>query len=120
MKTVLAVDDSPSIRQMVGLTLRGAGYNVIEAVDGQDALEKATTLKIDAVLTDQNMPNLDGLGFIRAFRAHPSSQGIPVIFLSTDSADALKQEARSVGALGWMVKPFSQAQLLSVIQKVLG
>ena len=115
MKTVLAVDDSPSIRQMVGLTLRGAGYNVIEAVDGRDALEK-----IDAVLTDQNMPNLDGLGFIRAFRAHPSSQGIPVVFLSTDSADALKQEARSVGALGWMVKPFSQAQLLSVIQKVLG
>lgn len=119
-KTVLTVDDSPSIRRMISMTLRDAGYEVIEAVDGQDGLEKATSRVMDAIITDQNMPNLDGLGFIRALRRHPNGQGVPIVVLSTDSEDALKQQAREAGALGWMVKPFSQDKLLAVVRKVLG
>ncbi|ABA77726.1 response regulator [Rhodobacter sphaeroides] len=119
-RTVLAVDDSPSVRCMVAMTLREAGYRVIEATDGREGLEKALSEPVDAIITDQNMPNLDGLGFIRAFREHPESKGKPIIFLSTDSADTLKQQAREAGAMGWMVKPFTQPQLLAVIKKVLG
>ncbi|MCE6951339.1 response regulator [Cereibacter sphaeroides] len=119
-RTVLAVDDSPSIHCMVALTLREAGYEVIEAADGQQALEMALSRRVDAILTDQNMPRLDGLGFIRAYRSHPEGRGTPIVFLSTESADRLKAEAREAGALGWMVKPFTQAQLLAVMKKVLG
>jgi two-component system chemotaxis response regulator CheY len=119
-KTVLTVDDSPSIRRMIAMTLRDAGYEVIEAVDGQDGLEKATARVMDAIITDQNMPNLDGLGFIRALRRHPNGQGVPIVVLSTDSEDGLKQQAREAGALGWMVKPFSQEKLLAVVKKVVG
>lgn len=119
-KTVLTVDDSPSIRRMIAMTLRDAGYDVIEAVDGQDGLDKATARQMDAIITDQNMPNLDGLGFIRALRRHPNGQGVPIIVLSTESEDNLKQQAREAGALGWMVKPFSQDKLLAVVKKVAG
>lgn len=119
-KTVLTVDDSPSIRRMIAMTLRDAGYEVIEAVDGLDGLEKATARVMDAIITDQNMPNLDGLGFIRALRRHPNGQGVPIVVLSTDSEDGLKQQAREAGALGWMVKPFSQEKLLAVVKKVVG
>lgn len=119
-KTVLAVDNSPSIRCMVALTLREAGYEVLEASDGQEALELALSRPVDAILTDQNMPRLDGLGFIRAFRSRPEGKGTPIVFLSTKSADTLKAEARAAGALGWMVKPFTQAQLLAVMKKLLG
>lgn len=119
-KTILAVDDSPSVRCMVAMTLREAGYDVIEACDGRDALEKALSNTVDAILTDQNMPNMDGLSFIREFRKSPVSNGTPIVFLSTDSANDLKLQAREAGAMGWMVKPFTQAQLLAVIKKVLG
>lgn len=119
-RTILTVDDSPSVRVMVAMTLREAGYEVIEASDGREGLEKALAGKIDAILTDQNMPNMDGLSFIREYRKYPVSNGTPIIFLSTDSADDLKRQAREAGALGWMVKPFTQAQLLAVIKKVLG
>ena len=119
-RTILTVDDSPSVRVMVAMTLREAGYEVIEASDGREGLEKALAGKIDAILTDQNMPNMDGLSFIREYRKSPVSNGTPIIFLSTDSADDLKRQAREAGALGWMVKPFTQAQLLAVIKKVLG
>ena len=119
-KTILTVDDSPSIRRMIAVTLQDAGFAVIEAVDGQDGLNKALDQPIDAIITDQNMPNLDGLGMIRALSAHPAGKGVPIIFLSTDSEDDLKQQAREAGALGWMVKPFSQDKLLAVIKKVLG
>lgn len=119
-KTILAVDDSPSVRQMVRLTLTGAGYSVVEAVDGQDALEKASAQKFDAILTDQNMPRLDGISFIRKFRGNAASVGVPIVFLSTESHDALKQQAREAGAIGWMMKPFDQAQLLAVVKKVAG
>ena len=118
-KTILAVDDSPSVRQMVRLTLAGAGYTVVEAVDGQDALEKATAQRFDAILTDQNMPRLDGIGFIRQFRTRPEGKGVPIVFLSTESQDTLKAQAKEAGAIGWMIKPFDQAQLLAVVKKVL-
>ena len=119
-RTILTVDDSPSVRGMVAMTLREAGYAVIEASDGREGLEKALAGKVDAILTDQNMPHMDGLSFIREYRKSPVSNGTPIIFLSTDSADDLKRQAREAGALGWMVKPFTQAQLLAVIKKVVG
>lgn len=119
-KTILTVDDSPSIRRMIAMTLQEAGYTVVEAVDGRDGLEKATSQQIDAIITDQNMPNLDGLGFIRALRQHPMGRGVPVVVLSTDGEESLKAQAREAGALGWMLKPFTQDKLLAVIRKVLG
>ena len=119
-KTVLVVDDSPSVRKMVQMTLAAAGYDIIEAVDGQDAFEKATSSKVDAVLTDQNMPRLDGLSFIRKIRETPQSVGIPVVFLSTESDAALKAQAKDAGATGWMVKPFDQNQILAVVKKIVG
>ncbi|MCF3932953.1 response regulator [Acuticoccus sp. M5D2P5] len=119
-KTILAVDDSPSVRQMVQMTLKGAGYTVVEAVDGEDALDKARRGRFDAVITDQNMPKLDGIGFIRRFRELPTAVGVPVVFLSTESRDDLKAEARAAGATGWMTKPFDQTMLLNVVKKIAG
>ena len=119
-RTILTVDDTPSVRAMVAMTLREAGYAVIEASDGREGLAKALAGKVDAILTDQNMPHMDGLSFIREYRKSPVSNGTPIIFLSTDSADDLKRQAREAGALGWMVKPFTQGQLLAVIKKVVG
>jgi len=117
-KTIMTIDDSPSVRQMMSMTLRGAGFAVLEASDGEDALKKLATAKVDCVFTDQNMPVLDGLGFIRRFRATPGSVGVPVVFLSTESRDDLKSAARAAGATGWLTKPFDQAKLLEVVRKV--
>lgn len=117
---ILVVDDSDSVRRLITSTLRMAGYTPIEAGDGNAALTKVRSGMPAAVITDQNMPNLDGLGFIRAFRQMPGSAGVPVIFLSTENADTLKQKAREAGAIGWMTKPFDDRKLLSVVQKVLG
>jgi two-component system chemotaxis response regulator CheY len=119
-KTILTVDDSDSVRQMVGLTLMSAGYRVVEAVDGADGYDKATTNAIDAILTDLNMPRMNGIEFIRKYRTHPSSKGIPIVFLTTESDSELKQQAKEAGATGWMVKPFNRDQLLNVIKKVAG
>jgi two-component system chemotaxis response regulator CheY len=119
-KTILTVDDSPSVRRMLSMTLEAAGYAVVEAVDGQDGLSKALVQRFDAIITDQNMPNLDGLGFIRAFRQLPQGKGVPIVVLSTDSDEGLKAQAREAGALGWMVKPFTPEKLLAVMKKVLG
>jgi two-component system, chemotaxis family, chemotaxis protein CheY len=119
-KTILTVDDSPSIRNVVRMTLQEAGYTVIEGFDGQDGLEKATTNHVDAIIVDQNMPRLNGIGMIKALREHPNGQGVPIVVLSTESEDNLKQQARDAGALGWMVKPFTQDKLLAVIRKVVG
>lgn len=119
-RTILTVDDSPSIRRMVRMTLEEAGYQVVEGVDGQDGLEKAMASRVDAIIVDQNMPRLDGIGMIRALRQHPNGQGVPVIVLSTESEDGMKQQARDAGALGWMVKPFTQDKLLAVVRKVVG
>lgn len=118
-KTIMTIDDSPSVRQMMQMTLRGAGFAVIEASDGEEALQKLGSTKVEAIFTDQNMPRLDGLGFIRRFRAMPNSIGVPVVFLSTESRDDLKAAARAAGATGWLTKPFDQAKLLEVVRKVL-
>jgi two-component system chemotaxis response regulator CheY len=119
-KTILTIDDSASIRQMVAMTLSTAGHRVIEAVDGADGYTKATTNAVDVIITDLNMPNLNGIEFIRKYRTHPSSRGIPIILLTTESDEDLKRQAKEAGATGWIVKPFKQDQLLAVIKKVAG
>jgi two-component system chemotaxis response regulator CheY len=118
-KTILTVDDSASVRQMVKFTLSDAGYAVIEAVDGKDALTKLTS-PVNLVITDLNMPNLDGIGLIRSLRANPVCKGIPILMLTTESQESRKQEGKSAGATGWIVKPFTTQQLLAVVKKVLG
>jgi two-component system chemotaxis response regulator CheY len=118
-KTILTVDDSSSVRQMVKFTLSDAGYTVIEAVDGNDALSKLTNA-VNLVITDLNMPNLDGIAFIRKVRANPLYKGIPIIMLTTESHDSRKLEGKAAGATGWIVKPFATQQLLAVVKRVLG
>ena len=119
MRSILAVDDSASMRKMVSFTLTGAGFHVVEAVDGQDAYEKAQNHTIDLVLTDQNMPNMDGLSLTRKLREHPRFKTIPILMLTTESSDLMKQAGRSAGATGWLVKPFDPARLIEVIAKVI-
>ena len=118
-KTILTVDDSASVRQMVRFTLSDAGYAVIEAVDGKDALAKMSPA-VNLVITDLNIPNLDGIGLIRAVRANPAYKGIPIIMLTTESQDTRKLEGKAAGATGWIVKPFATQQLLAVVKRVLG
>ncbi|MFP9136398.1 response regulator [Devosia sp. XGJD_8] len=119
-KTILTIDDSASIRQMVMMTLSAAGLDVIEAINGADGYDKATGQTVHAVITDLNMPVMNGIEFIRKYRQHPSSKGVPIILLTTESDEDLKREAKEAGATGWIVKPFKQEQLLSVIKKVTG
>jgi two-component system chemotaxis response regulator CheY len=119
-KTILTVDDSASIRQMVSFTLKQAGYEVIEAVDGKDALSKLNGAPVHMVLTDLNMPNMDGINLIRRLRANPSCKFIPIVMLTTESQAEKKQEGKAAGATGWIVKPFKPDQLLAVLKKVLG
>ncbi len=119
-KTILAIDDSSSVRQMVALTLTCAGYEVVQAADGAEGYAKAIGSRIDAVLTDLNMPVMNGLDFIRKYRAHPSSAGVPIVFLTTESDDDRKRQAKEAGATGWIVKPFKQDQLVAIVKKVAG
>jgi two-component system, chemotaxis family, chemotaxis protein CheY len=119
-KTIMVVDDSASIRQMVNFTIKNAGYDVIEAVDGQDALNKINGKPIHMVVTDLNMPNLDGIGLIKGVRSNPSHRFIPIILLTTESQESKKMEGKQAGATGWIVKPFKPDQLIAVIKKVLG
>ncbi|MET0964215.1 MAG: response regulator [Noviherbaspirillum sp.] len=119
-KTILAVDDSGSLRQMLVFTLKAAGYQVVEAVDGRDGLEKAKQKHFDLVLTDQNMPNMDGLTLIHSLRALPSYGKVPILMLTTESSDDMKSKGRSAGATGWLVKPFDPNRLTEVVRKVLG
>lgn len=119
MHSILAVDDSASMRKMVSFTLVGAGYHVVEAVDGQDALDKAQAQTFDLVLTDQNMPRLDGLGLTRKLREMPAFQTIPILILTTESSDDMKQAGRAAGATGWLVKPFDPNRLIEIIRKVI-
>jgi two-component system chemotaxis response regulator CheY len=119
-KTILSVDDSNSIRQMVAFTLKGAGYEVIEAVDGQEGLDKAKTKTVDLVLTDQNMPRMDGITLIKSLRGMPAYKSVPILMLTTESGDAMKAEGKAAGATGWIVKPFDPAKLLEVVKKVIG
>jgi two-component system chemotaxis response regulator CheY len=116
-KTILIVDDSASMRQLVSFSLQDAGYEVIAAVDGKDALSKINGPKVDMVVTDLNMPNVDGIELIKQLRSNPSFKFTPIVMLTTESQDSKKQEGKSVGASGWIVKPFQPEKLLEVIKK---
>lgn len=120
MAKILTVDDSKSIRQMVAFTLRDAGHDVTEAEDGQAALDIAQTSQFDLVLSDINMPRLDGIGLIKALRALPSFKFTPILTLTTESGRDLKEKGKAAGATGWIVKPFDPEKLLATIKKVLG
>jgi len=120
MANILAVDDSSSMRQMVSFTLKGAGYQVVEACDGQDALNKAKTQQFDLIITDVNMPVMDGITFIRNLRTEANYKFTPMLMLTTESGMDKKQEGKAAGATGWIVKPFNPDQLLNTVKKVLG
>lgn len=120
MHTILVVDDSISMRQMVSLRLKNAGFKPVLAVDGQDAWEQVEQgLQFDLVLLDQNMPRMDGLTFTKRLRADPRFQAVPILFLTTESSDRMKQAGRAAGATSWLVKPFDPAKLIEVINKVI-
>ena len=104
---------------MVTFTLSDAGYTVIEAVDGQDALQKVAN-SVNMIITDLNMPNLDGIGLIRNVRANPACKGIPIVMLTTESQESRKQEGKAAGATGWIVKPFTKQQMLAVVKRMIG
>ncbi len=116
-KRIMTVDDSSSVRQMVGFTLKDAGYEVVEAVDGKDALTKLSGT-VDMIITDLNMPNMDGIELIRQVRALPNYKFVPIVMLTTESQAEKKQAGKEVGATGWIVKPFKPDQLLAVVKKV--
>ncbi|HEX7853491.1 MAG TPA: response regulator [Sphingobium sp.] len=118
--SILTVDDSSSLRMAIRIALSGAGYTVTEAADGQEGLAKAQAAKFDMIITDLNMPNMDGLSMIKEVRKLPIQTGTPIIFLTTESDDAMKQQAKAAGATGWLVKPFVPDQLLKISRKVLG
>lgn len=118
MKRVLTVDDSSSVRQMVSFTLNKAGYGVAEAVDGSDGIAKASSEKFDLIITDLNMPNMDGIQFITAVRKLQGYSFVPILMLSTESQAEKKDAGRKAGATGWIVKPFNAEQLVAVVQKL--
>ncbi|MBI5696806.1 MAG: response regulator [Nitrospirae bacterium] len=119
-KKIMTVDDSASIRQMVSFTLRGAGYEVVEASDGEDALAMLAANRIHMIITDLNMPRLNGLDLVRRVREMPSLRFIPIIMLTTESIGEKSAACKEAGATGWIVKPFKPAQLLAVVEKVMG
>jgi two-component system, chemotaxis family, chemotaxis protein CheY len=119
-KKILSVDDSASIRQLVSFTLEKEGYEVVSAVDGQDALQKATATAVDMVITDLNMPNVDGIELIQALRSDPAFKFTPIIMLTTESAMNKKDAGKQAGATGWIVKPFKPEQLIAVVKRLLG
>jgi two-component system chemotaxis response regulator CheY len=106
MKTILAVDDSATMREMVAFVLESAGYRVIEAEDGAQGLDRAAATACDLVITDQNMPNMDGLTLVRNLRQMGDYKSVPILLLTTESSDSMKQQGRAAGATGWLVKPF--------------
>lgn len=121
MARILAVDDSPSMRQMVGAALLGAGHEVLTAVDGNDALQVARARRdIDLVITDVNMPNRDGISLVRELRLLPQYRGVPLLILTTESTADRKLAGKQAGATGWIVKPFNPVTLLATVAKVLG
>ena len=116
---ILAVDDSPSMRGMIAFLLREAGFEVLEADDGAAALALATQRQVDLVLTDQNMPNMDGLSLVASLRALPEYRKVPIMMLTTESSPEMKAKGRAAGATGWMVKPFDPEKLVSMLRAVL-
>lgn len=119
-KTIITVDDAATMRKMISFTLKGAGHEVLEAADGVEALKTLQTRSVDMVITDVNMPNMDGLTLTRSLRALPQFARTPIVLLTTESAPEKKAEGKAAGATGWIVKPFQQEQLLAVVAKVLG
>lgn len=117
-KTIMIVDDSTSLRQVVGIALKGAGYEVIEGSDGKDALSKLRGQKIHLVISDVNMPNMDGISFVKALKQMPSYKFTPVIMLTTESQEEKKREGQAAGAKAWVVKPFRPEMLLGAVQKL--
>ncbi len=118
-KTILIVDDSASIRQVVGIALKGAGYEIIEAVDGKDALSKLDGRKIHLIISDVNMPNMDGITFVKKVKELAAYKFAPVIMLTTESHESKKQEGQAAGAKAWVVKPFQPAQMLAAVSKLI-
>ena len=117
-KRALTVDDSKTMRDMVTFTLKGAGFEVIEAEDGKHALTVLNGSKVDVIITDLNMPNMNGIELIRALRADTNYKFTPILMLTTEADDTKKQEGKAVGATGWLVKPFNPEKLVQVVQKV--
>jgi two-component system chemotaxis response regulator CheY len=118
-KTILIVDDSASLRQVVAIALKGAGYDVIEGCDGKDALTKLNGQKIHLIISDVNMPNMDGISFVKAAKQLPAYKFTPVIMLTTEAGDAMKSQGQAAGAKAWVVKPFQPAQMLSAVAKLI-
>lgn len=118
-KTVMVVDDSASLRQVVNLTLSGAGYEVIEASDGRDALAKLDGRRVHLIISDVNMPRLDGIGFVKEIKRNPHYQFTPVIMLTTEAGENKKSEGQHAGARAWVVKPFQPAQMLAAVSKLI-
>lgn len=119
-KTILIVDDSASLRQVVSIALKGAGYDVIEGCDGKDALAKLNGQKVHLIISDVNMPNMDGITLIRHLRQLPDYKFTPLLMLTTEAGMDKKQEGKAAGATGWIVKPFDPDQLIATIRKVMG
>ena len=118
-KTILIVDDSTSLRQVVGIALKGAGYDVIEGCDGKDALTKLDGRKIHLIISDVNMPNMDGISFVKALKQIPAYKFTPVIMLTTEAGDDKKREGQAAGAKAWVVKPFQPPQMLTAVAKLI-
>lgn len=118
-KTILVVDDSSSLRQVVGIALKGAGYDVIEACDGKDALGKIAGQKVHLIISDVNMPNMDGISLVREVKKHPTYKFTPIIMLTTESGENRKQEGQAAGAKAWVVKPFQPQQMLAAVSKLI-
>lgn len=119
-KKILVVDDSVSIRKSVGFVLEQDGFEIVEAVDGLDGLQKAEGNKCDCIVTDINMPNMDGIAFTKELRTIPAYKFVPIIMLTTENQESKMQEGRAAGATGWIVKPFTAEKLSAVIKKVIG
>jgi len=117
-KTIMIVDDSASLRQVVGISLRGAGYDVLEGCDGKDALSKLKGQKVHLIISDVNMPNMDGISLVKAVKELPAYKFTPIVMLTTESQDSKKKEGQAAGAKAWVLKPFNPPQLLSVVQKL--
>lgn len=117
-KTILVVDDSASMRQIIGIALKGAGYAVIEGRDGKDALARLTGQKVHLIISDVNMPVMDGISFVKEVKLLPNYKFTPIMMLTTESDDARKREGQAAGARAWMVKPFKVEQLLAAVQKL--
>jgi two-component system, chemotaxis family, chemotaxis protein CheY len=114
-KTILVIDDSASVRQLVGMSLRGAGYTVLEANDGKEGLNKLNGQKINLVISDVNMPNMDGITFVKEMKKNSNYKFTPVVMLTTEGAEEKKQQGKDAGAKAWIVKPFRPEQLLQTV-----